>query len=75
MGWDFAISLMPYGQKWRTHRRVFHQMFRGDAIVKYHPVLLSKIHNLLRHFAEDPNDFREHIRTSATLNCSFESGH
>jgi cytochrome P450 len=68
MGWDFATSLMPYGQKWRTHRRAFHQMFRADAVLKYRPMQLSKVRDLLRNFAEDPKDFREHLRTSAILN-------
>jgi hypothetical protein len=73
MGWDFAISALPYGQKWRTHRRAFHQMFHADAILKYRPVQLNKIHDLLRHFAEDPKDFREHLRTLAALRkfCSW----
>jgi len=63
MGWDFAIALLPYGQKWRTHRRAFHQMFHANAVLKYRPVQLSKIRDLLRNFAEDPKDFREHLKT------------
>jgi cytochrome P450 len=67
MGWDFALSIMPYGQRWRTYRRAFHQMFRPDAVLKYRPVQLSKIHDLLRRFAENPKDFREYLRTLAAL--------
>jgi len=63
MGWDFAINFLPYGQKWRAQRRAFHQMFRADAVLKYRPVQLSKIRDLLRNFVEDPKDFREHLRT------------
>jgi hypothetical protein len=42
-------------------------MFRADAVLKYRPLQLRKIHDLLRRFAEDPKDFREHLRTLAAL--------
>ncbi|THH26661.1 hypothetical protein EUX98_g7525 [Antrodiella citrinella] len=31
MGYDWAISLMPYNDKWRRHRSTFHQYFGARA--------------------------------------------
>ncbi|KAF8874761.1 cytochrome P450 [Infundibulicybe gibba] len=35
---DFVLSLMPYGLRWRRHRRLFHKHFHVNAVSKYHPV-------------------------------------
>ncbi|KAJ7366653.1 cytochrome P450 [Mycena albidolilacea] len=66
MGWDFNFSIMPYGEKWRQYRRLFHQHFRREAIPTYHPVQLKKIHGLLRDLLSTPEDFVEHTKTLAS---------
>lgn len=62
-GWDFNLGTMPYGSKWRAHRRTFHEKFRPDAAVSYRPVQLSSMHALLRGILEDPVDYMEALRT------------
>ncbi|KAJ7819336.1 cytochrome P450 [Mycena olivaceomarginata] len=65
MGWDFNLTTMPHGEKWRQYRRLFHQHFRQDAIAIYHPVQLRKIHDLLRALLSTPADFVAHTKTLA----------
>ncbi|KAF7348380.1 hypothetical protein MSAN_01792000 [Mycena sanguinolenta] len=65
MGWDFSFIAMPYSDKWRERRRLFHQHFRRDAIPAYHPVYLRKIRDLLRGLLFTPADFATHIKTLA----------
>ncbi|KAK0206952.1 hypothetical protein DFS33DRAFT_1382037 [Desarmillaria ectypa] len=37
-GWDFSIVLMRHSERWRTHRRMFHQWFQLRAVSAYYPV-------------------------------------
>lgn len=32
---DKAFSGLPYGEKWRLHRRIFHQEFNAKAANKF----------------------------------------
>ncbi|KAF8869037.1 cytochrome P450 [Infundibulicybe gibba] len=66
MDWiDFNASLLPYGDLWRRHQRVFQQSFRKDAAALYEPIQRKKTHKMLRDLLESPNNFRAHIRTTA----------
>ncbi|KAJ7644019.1 cytochrome P450 [Roridomyces roridus] len=65
MGWDFNLGLIPYGDKWRQYRRVFHQYFRRKSVPVYHPIQLRKVHNLLRGLVSTPQDFYAHTKTYA----------
>ncbi|KAK7048442.1 cytochrome P450 [Favolaschia claudopus] len=67
-GWDMSFGMMPYGGKWRQHRRMFHQYFRREAIHTYYPIQLKKIHELLHGLLSSPEDFVQHIQTLAAAN-------
>ncbi|KAJ3532195.1 hypothetical protein NMY22_g7843 [Coprinellus aureogranulatus] len=53
--WSFA--LLPYGNAWRQHRRVFHQYFNQSAIPKYHPIVCAERDNFLRKLRDDPKNW------------------
>lgn len=53
---------MPYGERWRTHRRHFHQYFRRDAVPTYHPYITKEVHKLLAAALDAPNDCVKHFR-------------
>lgn len=38
MGFDWSFALMRYGQRWRRHRRTFHQYFHPTASIAYHDI-------------------------------------
>ncbi|KAJ6483827.1 cytochrome P450 [Mycena vitilis] len=65
MGWDFNFGLMPYGEKWRQYRRLFHQHFRQDAAVAIRPIQLKKIHDSLCSLLNTPEDFSAHMKSLA----------
>ncbi|KAJ6508852.1 cytochrome P450 [Mycena sanguinolenta] len=44
MGWDFTLGVMPMGDKWRKHRRMFQQHFHQDVSQTYRPIQMKKIH-------------------------------
>ncbi|KAG1840152.1 cytochrome P450, partial [Suillus subluteus] len=37
---DFNTALLPYGDRWRLHQRIFHQAFRQAEIPTYHALQL-----------------------------------
>ncbi|KAF8880397.1 cytochrome P450 [Infundibulicybe gibba] len=39
---DYNVGLLPRGDLWRRHRRVFQKGFRKDAVVLYEPIETSK---------------------------------
>ncbi|THU92603.1 cytochrome P450 [Dendrothele bispora CBS 962.96] len=60
--WHWNFSTMPYSNKWRLHRRTFHQDFQAKAVSTYHPFILQATSNFLRklliinyHFRPAPN--------------------
>lgn len=54
---------MPYGDKWREHRRMFHEHFHAGAVQKYRPQMAKEAKKLLLRLVEEPEDFIAHIRT------------
>ncbi|KAJ7675727.1 cytochrome P450 [Mycena polygramma] len=65
IGWDFDFTFLPYGEKWRQYRRLFHKYFHRDAIVAYRPTQMKKIHDHLRALLSTPEDFNAHNKTVA----------
>ncbi len=53
---------MPYGTRWRRHRRVFWQHFYPAAIEKYHAAQSQSARVFLRKLLADTTDLREDIR-------------
>ncbi|KAF8512772.1 cytochrome P450 [Gautieria morchelliformis] len=62
MGLDWIVTFMPYGDKWRRHRRVIHQKFHPAAATEYQPVQLRHTRELLRRLYETPDLVTEHAR-------------
>ncbi|KAF9468660.1 cytochrome P450 [Collybia nuda] len=62
MGWDFNMTFLPYGPKWRRHRRAFHKHFHGGAVGKYQPVQFKETHAFLRRLLTAPEDFMHHVQ-------------
>ncbi|TFK63909.1 cytochrome P450 [Pluteus cervinus] len=64
MGWSYNSALLPYGTKWRRHRRLFHQVLKKDAATTYEPVEAKKIHELLYNLLSEPEAVLGHCRTA-----------
>ena len=60
MGWNFNTELMPYGQEWRGHRKLYQQCFRPKASVAYRPIQVQKSRKLLSDLLDSPDEFRAH---------------
>ncbi|TCD63924.1 hypothetical protein EIP91_004771 [Steccherinum ochraceum] len=60
--WDWAFSIMPYNETWRTLRRHFHDHYTGPALKSFQPVKLQEVRKMLKHILKNPQDIRRHIR-------------
>ncbi|KIK93478.1 hypothetical protein PAXRUDRAFT_828940 [Paxillus rubicundulus Ve08.2h10] len=75
-GWSFNSVMVPYSDRWRLHRRLFHQAFRPEAAFNYHPMQLRKARELLHNLLEAPADYVAHLQThSASIIMSVVYGY
>ncbi|RPD62594.1 cytochrome P450 [Lentinus tigrinus ALCF2SS1-7] len=74
-GWDWVFAFMPYGQRWRQHRRVFWEYFRPSALPALRPAQEEGMRRLLSGLLESPSNVYEHIRYAVgTANCKAAHG-
>ncbi|KZT18054.1 putative CyP450 monooxygenase [Neolentinus lepideus HHB14362 ss-1] len=62
LAWDFNFALKPYGEAWRQRRREFHQQFRAEKTMEYHPKVLENAHKFLKNILAHPENFAYYIR-------------
>ena len=63
MGFDLAMSIMPYGSKWRRHRKWFAAAFLDKkALTSYLPIQRREVYKLLAGLLESPDAYHAHIR-------------
>ncbi|KAJ7089521.1 cytochrome P450 [Mycena epipterygia] len=65
MDWTWNLPLMPYGDAWRAHRRLFSQGFNVTASQNFRLEELAATHGLLRRLVHTPDAFRDHLRHMA----------
>jgi hypothetical protein len=58
---------MPYGDRWKAHRQLFHSEFNPSAVVRHQPAQLSGAYNFLVRLLNEPDDFISHLRQYAPL--------
>ena len=62
MNGKILLSLMPYGQWWRRHRKLFHEHFHSNVVTKYQSIQRQEAEALLRRLLVTPDDLFHHIR-------------
>ncbi|KZP18888.1 cytochrome P450 [Athelia psychrophila] len=60
MDWTDNFSIMPYGNFWRAHRRLFQSEFSTPSW--HHPQQTYGAHGLLSRLLERPEEWRDHVR-------------
>ncbi|TFY55722.1 hypothetical protein EVG20_g9214 [Dentipellis fragilis] len=76
LGWDFGTGMLPYGDKWRTRRRLMHKHFHFNAALAYRPLQEAKVHDFLRHVHGDKWRFERYLRVAAAdISLSISYGH
>lgn len=62
MGWEINVAIMPYGDVWRRHRRVFQNNFNKKAVQNFEPVQTKKVRELLQGLLRAPEKFEAHSK-------------
>ncbi|KIP11879.1 hypothetical protein PHLGIDRAFT_124541 [Phlebiopsis gigantea 11061_1 CR5-6] len=66
VGWNRALALMSYGDRFREYRRFAARLFGGHAQIKNHHGLEEyETTRFLRRLLKDPDDVQAHIRKTA----------
>ena len=62
MSWN--IAFLPYGPRWRSWRKVFHEHFHPSASRQYQPRELKAARQLLENLLRTPEHYEQHLRLS-----------
>ncbi|KAG1735601.1 cytochrome P450 [Suillus paluster] len=75
-GLSFNTALMPYGDTFRMHRKLYHQVLRIEASNSYQDLYLRKAHELVANLLDAPKDMQGHLNTlSASLVMAVTYGY
>lgn len=62
IGWDSTGMMGIAGPRWRTTRKVLHQYLTKAAVLKYHPMLESKVRGYTREILRNPDQLFSETR-------------
>ncbi|KAG7096665.1 hypothetical protein E1B28_004080 [Marasmius oreades] len=66
VGWKNTLALLPYGDRFRRYRRLFHSLIGSQAIIRqYHPASELETEKFLQRVLKDPTHLQDHIRRTA----------
>ncbi|KAK0436560.1 cytochrome P450 [Armillaria borealis] len=66
IGWKNSLPLMPYGARFRNHRRLAHQLFGTNVTMnQFLPMLELETRRSLKRILTRPEELSEHIRKTA----------
>ncbi|KAI9459772.1 cytochrome P450 [Boletus coccyginus] len=74
-GVGFSTVFMPYGDRWRHHRRFFHQAFRLESLPRFLPYQHRRACHLLRRLLDSPEQLDDHVfeyTASVILNSTYD---
>ncbi|KAM5539597.1 hypothetical protein V8D89_006706 [Ganoderma adspersum] len=62
MGWDSVINNLPYGERFRKHRKWLQDAFTSKAaLMSYRPIQRRETYTLLAGLCDSPEFFMDHI--------------
>ncbi|KAF9483933.1 cytochrome P450 [Pholiota conissans] len=63
VGWKNTMVLLPYGDRFRRYRRLFHNLIGNQTAVKrFRPSQQIETRRFLRRILLSPNEFSDHVR-------------
>ncbi|KAF9220855.1 cytochrome P450 [Gyrodon lividus] len=62
-GMDFNSGLLPYGNKWKLHRKMFNVALNKQVIPQYKTMQMQKVHQLLENLLNTPKEYHRHFKT------------
>ncbi|TFK84485.1 cytochrome P450 [Polyporus arcularius HHB13444] len=63
MGWDSVLNNLPYGERFRKHRKWLQDAFASKAVVMgYRPIQRRETYMLLSGLCDSPEHFMDHLK-------------
>lgn len=62
-----GIAFMPYGPRWRAHRRLFNDFINSSTVNNYDASQVKVISNFLVNLHRNPEGFQEHVNLCVPL--------
>lgn len=76
MGYTNSTLLAPYGEMFRSSRKLLNYALNTRTARTYWPIQENAVHVLLDRLLETPQNFREHIkRTSSSITLKVAYGY
>ena len=76
IGWDWALPLIPYGEKFKRHRKYLQDYFKKSSLPNYYHIQLNEVHKMLNDILDDPTDYADHVkRMAAGITMMMTYGH
>ncbi|KAI6106858.1 cytochrome P450 [Pisolithus croceorrhizus] len=73
---SWITAVLPYGDEWRLHRKLFNVAFSKQTCKKYQAVQMKKVHQLLVNLLSTPLDYSSHFATlSAAIIMAITYGY
>ncbi|KAF7313515.1 hypothetical protein HMN09_00507400 [Mycena chlorophos] len=72
VGWKNSLVLLPYGDRFRRFRRLFHSIIGSRTAMKqFHPTEELETRRFLRRVLAKPDDLSKHIRKQVFIHCAI----
>ncbi|KAF9449497.1 cytochrome P450 [Macrolepiota fuliginosa MF-IS2] len=65
-GWEWDFAHMRHDERWRLHRKAFHQYFQQKNMPVHYPAIRKASLTLLNQLLMSPERFRSHLRQLAS---------
>ncbi|KAG2053777.1 cytochrome P450 [Suillus hirtellus] len=62
----YSSVFLPYSDKWRLHRRIFHEAFRLEAVSSFRPIQMRNARSLILNLLASPEVYGTHLYTFST---------
>jgi hypothetical protein len=67
MGWDWSLSLMPYGPRLQKRRMFLHQFLNRNVMERHHNNLALETHQMVLSLIDSPDNYLDHVRRYGSI--------
>jgi len=76
IGWNWALPIVPYGEKFKRHRRYIQNYLHKQRLPELYDMQLKEVHRLLNDLLDDPDNYLVHFkRMAGGMTLSMTYGH
>jgi len=62
MGWDWALTFMPYGPRLQKQRMLLRKFLHRSVMKRHHGILELEAHRLITGLFYSPDNYLNHVR-------------